>query len=306
MTSASTPNDERIVLDLHGSRADKGIEVDALETFFDNLRRALRDFDRDRRGEMVGRGGHPDSRDAAVGAFRLVKFRIGSSILTLEPTRKPPPKAASGDALELADQHRATATFSALLDAVEAREHLTPTVIDALGSATRALGDQGRFGVKLPGRKNKVRITPDLLESLRHVDANETHDVTITGKMHLLEVAEPMQRVGIKAPDGVDWTCSYPPPLKPAVMSGMDKLVHVRGRGRKVTPMTGRMDLHSIEVLPEFPQDELFTAEPVAEDELRARQGITEPQGIAAVIDSDWEDDDASKRFLEATLGEIR
>jgi hypothetical protein len=295
---------QQVVVELHGSRARAGVELDALENFIEYFRRALRDFDRQRRGEMVGRGGHPDVRDAAATAFRVVKFRTGSGILTLEPAT--PPTDLDEHGLLDDVEHRATATLRELLDAVSTGDLLSPQVLEALANATRSMGDDGKFAVKPPGRRRPVVIDESRLERLRAPSSTESTTLSVTGRLHLIEVDEPMRRVAVKAPDGVDWSCLYPLELKPVVMGAVEKIVRVGGRGRKITPLSGRMEVERIEVVPEYPQDELFTTVAVPAAELEHRQGISAPQGLAALSDPDWEDDEAAKRFLEATLGETR
>lgn len=290
---------EQVILDLHGPRAEDGLELAALESFIDHLRRALRDFDRDRRGKMVKRGGHPDTGDTAATALRVVHFRIGSGILTLEP-------AVTDDAgaLEVDAEHRATATLSALVDAVEQGGKLSPAVLDALAGAVRSLGQDASFGVYLPTRRPRTVIDERRVEQLRPRDESEPAHLSITGRMHMLELAEPAQKVGVRATDGVEWLCAYEPDLKPVVMAAIDKVVRVEGIGRKVTPLSGRMNLEGIDVFPEFAQDELFTTEALPLEELQQRQGVGPPQGLDALTDHDWEDDEAGKRFLEAMLGD--
>jgi hypothetical protein len=58
-----------------------------------------------------------------------------------------------------------------------------------------------------------------------------------------------------------------------------------------------------LERLPEHVQDPLFSDEPVPLEDLRNTQGIAGPQGVETLLDSEWDDDNASRRFLEATLG---
>jgi len=58
--------DQRVVLDLHGTRALAGVEIDALEGFLRHFRTALREYDRWCRGTLARRGGHPDARDLAA------------------------------------------------------------------------------------------------------------------------------------------------------------------------------------------------------------------------------------------------
>lgn len=46
----------------------------------------------------------------------------------------------------------------------------------------------------------------------------------------------------------------------------------------------------------------LFTAAPVGDDELMARQRITAPQGLESLADPDW-DDERDDPYLRALLG---
>jgi hypothetical protein len=61
-----------------------------------------------------------------------------------------------------------------------------------------------------------------------------------------------------------------------------------------------------VDSIGEHAQDALFTLVPVAVEELRSEQGINGPQGIAALVDGAWKDDEESRRFLEATLGSTK
>ena len=48
----------------------------------------------------------------------------------------------------------------------------------------------------------------------------------------------------------------------------------------------------------------VFTKSPVPIGELMKRQGISGPQGLAAFADPEWELDEESQRFLEASFAE--
>jgi len=48
---------------------------------------------------------------------------------------------------------------------------------------------------------------------------------------------------------------------------------------------------------------ELWAIEAIALKQLRADQRILEAQGLDALVDPDWPDDEESRLFLEATLG---
>jgi len=119
----------------------------------------------------------------------------------------------------------------------------------------------------------------------------------------MIEADQPGRRVGIRAQDGIDWTCSYPDDLHGIVTGLVEKIVRVEGTGRRVTASTGRLQVQRLELVPEHAQDSLFSVEPIPLGQLRAEQGIERPQGLAALVDPDWEDDEQGRRFLEATLG---
>jgi hypothetical protein len=295
----------KIVLELHGARARKGVDIDALESFIENFRAALREYFRAGHGDIAKRGGHPSARDAAAAAFRLVEFRTGSGIATLEPTL-PGDGDVDGLALDDTGETLAVTTLRGLLDAIDSGERLPDPVVEALGSARRAIGDDGSFGVELGGEADnrppaKVVIDEDLVKRLQR-PADDTQDATIrvTGRMHMIEVDPPNRRVGIRAQDGIDWTCSYPDEMHALVTTLIERLVVIEGTGRRVTPATGRL---RIEPIPEHAQDALFTVERVGVEQLRAEQAIDHPQGLDALVDDEWEDDEASRLFLDATLG---
>jgi hypothetical protein len=122
--------------------------------------------------------------------------------------------------------------------------------------------------------------------------------------MHMIEAELPDRRVGIRAQDGIDWTCSYPDFMHPFVTTLIERLVRVEGTGRRVTPSTGRLSITRLDEIPEHAQDTLFTVEPTAVETLMEVQAVGAPQGLAALVDPEWEDDEEGRRFLEATLGQ--
>jgi hypothetical protein len=141
---------------------------------------------------------------------------------------------------------------------------------------------------------NRLRDTPPDLGDSR---------VIITGRLHMIEVDQPGRRVGIRAQDGIDWTCQYPDVLHDLVTSQLERLVRAEGTGRKLSKLAGRLVIEHLEPLPEHVQDPLFSEEPIPLEDLREAQGIAGPQGVETLLDSEWDDDNASRRFLEATLG---
>lgn len=300
--------DPHVVVDLHGARAPNGVEIDALEVFLGHFRAALREFDRDRRGTLAKRGGRPDARDAASSAFRLVEFRTGSGIATLEPAR-PAGEAADDMPFEdLADDLSLT-NLRALLEAVCVGERLAAPVVEALGSARRAVGDDGSFGIKVADGRQAPRVVFDLkrMDELQHpAEQGDEKTLVLTGRLHMIEADQPGRRVAIRAQGGVDWTCSYPDHLHQLVTGLVERLVRVAGTGRLVTAATGRLRIEHLDLVPEHAQDALFSSEPVSLGQLRAEQGIDRPQGLAALVDLTWENDEEGQRFLEATLGATR
>ncbi len=294
----------RVVLDLHGARAKDGVEIDAFESFIEHFRAALREYFRASHGGIPRSGGRPAARDAAATAFRLVEFRTGSGIATLEPAltgdvSTPDMPLDPGDAL-------AITTLESLLNAICSDERLPGPVVESLSSARRAIGDDGSFGIKVCGRRPTPRVVIDQERMRRlqrpEIEAEDTTHV-ITGRLHMIEVDQPSRRVAIRGQDGIDWTCLYADEMHPVVTTLIERLVRVAGVGRRNTPATGRLAISQLEAIPEHAQDVLFTAETVALEQLLAEQQIDRPQGLEAVVDAGWEDNEESRLFLEATLG---
>ena len=296
----------KVVLDLHGTRAQVGVDIDAFEVFLRHFRAALREYDRSLRGTLARRGGHPDARDLAASSFRLIGFQIGSGIATLTPAR---PLESDDANLPLDDsgEDLSLSTIVGLLSAIESDAGLPEPVVEALDSARRSIGENGCFGVDVAGpteRGKRVVIDDELMKRLREAPPDPSdRSVVITGRLHMIEVDQPGRRVGIRAQDGIDWTCQYPDELHDLVTSQLERLVRVKGRGRKLSKLAGRLVIERLEPLPEHVQDSLFSEEPVPLDDLREAQGIADPQGVETLLDNEWDDDDASRRFLEATLG---
>jgi hypothetical protein len=62
------------------------------------------------------------------------------------------------------------------------------------------------------------------------------------------------------------------------------------------------MELREIEPLPKYEQTPLFTREAIPTGELERAQGVTRSQGLAALQDPEWVDDDASREYLSIVL----
>lgn len=294
-----------VVLDLHGSRAQEGVDIDALESFLGHFRGALREYARAGQGAISRKGGRPYARESAAAAFRLTELHAGSAIATLVPSV---PGDSDGADLLLDDRSEAlaVATLRGLLDAVDADERLPDSVVEALSSARRAIGDDGSFGVKITDARQipRLLIDEERMERLQRPAPGPTDvAVSLTGRLHMIEADPPNRRVGVRAQDGVDWTCTYPDHLHTLVTTLIERLVWVTGSGRRLTAATGRLCIDGLDPIAEYPQDALFTVETIPVDQLRAEQQITQPQGLGALVDEHWTDDEESRRFLEATLG---
>jgi hypothetical protein len=136
----------------------------------------------------------------------------------------------------------------------------------------------------------------------REPDPTESSQ-SVTGRLHLIEADPPNRRVGVRAQDGVDWTCTYPDHLHGVVTRLIERLVRITGTGRRMTAATGRLHIDAVEPIPQYDQDALFTFETVPTAQLRAQQEIEQAQGLDAFVDDHWTDDEEGRRFLEATLG---
>jgi hypothetical protein len=297
-----------VVLDLHGSRARKGVDIDALETFLSSLRAALREYWRAQQGEIPRKGGRPAGKETAASAFRLVKFEVGSGIATLVPVAG----EAGGEDLRLDDagETLAVTTLRGLLDDLDSEAGLADPVVEALGYARRAVGDDGHFGISLAGpneRTRRVVIDENRIQRLQRAKpASAEALVIVVGRLHMIEADPPSRRVGIRAQDGLDWSCTYPDQLHPIVTRLVERLVRVAGHGRRISAATGRLRIETLDPISEHAQDVLFTTETAPLSQLREEQKITRPQGLEALGDREWTDDDQSRRFLEATLGETK
>jgi len=104
---------QRITLELHGSKAEGGVELDGLEGFIDQFRRALREFERtlSAREHEVGRTGQPGGRTRAATGFRLVHFRVENpGVAELEPLELTDPERQL-----VAAEPRVVSTFASSL-----------------------------------------------------------------------------------------------------------------------------------------------------------------------------------------------
>ena len=292
---------EQVVLHLEGVEAVRGLALD-FETFLDEIRRALRAFDRVRRLEDPRKTGHPERRSELVTAFRLLEFKpVGSNIVTIEPIVEEPEETV----ISLAAPSLPFENLRMLMEAVDAGAELDPDVTDALESARTALGRDGRIEVRLPDARlngRKIVIDETKIASLRKPRALELAPARVSASGRLYAIDLERHRVGIRASTGVEWLCRYPEELDALVKRLLDTRVWATGRGA-LSGRKGTMQIEEVTSLQEYEQTPLFTVEQVPVRDLLEQQGIRRPQGLASLRELRWEDDEASERFLEAILG---
>jgi len=294
MTKAS---DNQITLTIKGARAERGVSLSDFESFIDNFLAALRDYDRAGRGEPTRKSGHPDRRAEAVTAFRLVGFQTGCGVATIEPEL-----VSDDDQLPVGDVPLSLATLRALAEDLAAERTVPEPVLEALGKACRAVGADGSVAIEIAdGGTRSIVVDSGLLDrmALAESTAGEEEVRTVSGRLHLLDL-EP-DRLGIRTANGVEWSCRYPEALEERVKSLLDRIVWVEGSGKLISPLRGAMTIERIEPV-DVEQSALFTAAPVDEEELLARQGIAAPQGLGALSDPEW-DDETDHAYLTALLG---
>ncbi len=288
---------DQIKLTIKGARAERGVSLSDFESFIDNFLAALRDYDRARRGEPPRKSGHPDRRSEAVTAFRLVGFQTGSGVAIIEPEAV----SIEDEQLAIDAEPLSLTNLRALADDLAAQRSIPDAVLDALGKARRAVGTDGSVtidGAAVVG--SPVVVDSTLLDrAVVKSAAPDTAEVrSASGWLHLLDL-EP-DRLGIRTTSGVEWSCRYPEELEERVKGLLDRIVWVEGNGRLTSPLRGSMLIEQIESV-DIDQSALFTSTAVDEDELLARQGIAAPQGLDALVDTQWDDaiDDA---YLAALL----
>ncbi len=286
---------ERLTLYLEGAEARGGLTLVGLERFVDAFLSALRDFDRVRRAERPRQPGRPGRREELVTALRLVGFTTGSAVLAIEPIREVEPD----DELFPEVPNVAYSNALALIDAVERREPLHASVAQSLAAAARALGEGGRFDVETAEPTRRVTISEDALRGAQVGRETTVENVVVAGRLHMIDL-EP-DRVAIRSPDGVEWTCRYPGGLEGKIVGLIGEVVWARGVGRAVSPRAGALEIAEIEAAPEHFQPGLFVSEPAAIAELLAEQGVARPQGLQSLVNPDEEE--PSALYFQAVLG---
>jgi hypothetical protein len=292
---------DSITLRLEGERAQRGISLSDFETFIDSFISALRDFDRDQRGAPTRKSGHPEARAEAVAAFRLVGFREGSAIATIEPEK---PSLDDEIAPILDAEPIQVSTLRSLLSTIEHEAAMPDSVTEALEKAVRSAGEDGSLTVEFDTRGEDgepapaVRIDAARIERIRTAhQAPEPRIVSsVSGRLHQVDF-EP-DKLAIRASDGVDWSCSFPEELEQQVELLVNRLVWASGEGKLLGPRRGTMALGAIRAVEQGTQTSLFSGEPISDTELAAAQGITAPQGLNALGVEDWSD--ADEAYLAA------
>jgi hypothetical protein len=298
---ATEADKDRITLELQGERARQGVSLAAFDGFVTHLLTALRYHYRAATAAPVKKTGRPFGKDDLATAFRLTAFRTGSGIVTLEP-----PVLEDARTPALAEVPTlAWENLGDLLDAVAEERPLENAVLDELEAARRSLGGDGRFSVELAGRETTRRQSFDeeRIEKLRGPHhPPEARPQAIVGLLHAIDL-EP-DKVGIRAASGVEWSCRYPADLEDEVLKLIGSRVWVRGSGRATSARSGTLEIDEIHLVPEHEQTSLFTGAPVPLDKLMSSQHVERPQGLMALADPEWPDDEESDRFLEAILSD--
>ncbi len=174
-------------------------------------------------------------------AFRLVGLESGSAVLTLEPMGR---VSEAGESLVEADGQLAMSNLVSLVESLDSGVELDVDVVAALGSARRSLGDGGTIEIEAPAARGYARVSVDeaLLQSFEPKTGGFGEAVRqVSGRLHLIDV-EP-DRVGIRAPNGVEWSCHYPEELEERIKQLIDRAVVVTGRGRKFSALRGTMTI---------------------------------------------------------------
>lgn len=305
--------DQAVIIDLHGSKAERGIELDGLQQWLGHFRQALRDFERSRspRRERVRRTGRPGAVSDVATGFRLIHFRIGSGIAELEPL-----EWGDEDQLDLGSHEApAVSNLLELMEAVE-RADLERAVVGSLDEARRSIGEDGHFGLLVSDRRDgRTQIDAETIGRLqaatRADDEATPKAMTVSGNFHFVDVEEP-ERVAIRDAAGVDWICTYPQDLEDEVLPLVQRLgsgrgsviVWAAGVGARTGLRKGTMHLSDIAEIPTHDQSPLFTFEPVPVEELERQHGVERPQGLAALSDPEWADDEQDRAYLAFLLGD--
>lgn len=294
-------HDDAVTLRLTGEGAKDGIELSALEMFVGHFVGALRGFDRVSRARPAVKGGHPERRAEAVSAFRVVELKRGSAVLTLKPAGASHDE--EGHLFEEGDDP-SLGNIGAMAAALAAGQPVDPAVADALEDARRALGrESGVIEITLPPRFSGSSVTLDRerIALSRAPQSAPSDTATISGWLHAVDFAP--DKIGVRTPQGVEWTCTYPEDLEAQVKAVMDEVVVISGEGQLKSPRRGSLEIRDIRRASDYDQHALFSDERISLDDLQESQNVHAPQGLARMGDPEWEDDDAGERFFDYLLG---
>lgn len=295
---------DRVVFELDGSEADNGMPLANLEAFIDQIIRGLRAFDRHTRLERGLKTGHPTKRDELLTAFRVVELKAGSTTITLEP------EAPSDEDEQLFPDAStlAIANVDAFIASVGARSAFDPDAAAAISRARRALGDDGLIRmVHTRGERTVRKVAIDAKVERRlekRARRMEPRPVRVSGRLHLIDL-EPPYRVGIRASDGTEWLCRYPPNLENRVKGLLDARVWAKGVGNLTGAQRGSLEISDIQpVASGLEQTEMFTLEPVALEDLMLQQGISGPTAKQALVLSAELSDEEIEGYLAVLIDE--
>jgi hypothetical protein len=300
---ADYDRDNEVTLTLTGERAERGISLGDFETFVDSFVSALRDYDRARHGKETRKIGGPDRRDSAASAFRLVRLEPGSAIATLVAERP----NAHDNGLGVDDAPLALTNLGALTGDIASEHELPDDVVAALDRARRACGDDGAIELDLPAAvappQGAVRIDRGTIERLSRTVVSQDREVrSISGLLHAIDI-DP-DRLVIRSTEGVEWACRYDDELEPQILMLVGRVVWAEGPARLKSPTKGTMTVERIQLSVQGRQSALFVEQRPSLDDLLARQGFSEPQGLDAVADDEWVGDESDERYLAALFGE--
>lgn len=288
-------DDRSVVLRLEGERATHGVNVTDLVKFFQSFNAALRDYDRERRGEVPRKTGHPESRAEAVTAFRLVRFAPGSGIATIEPS----PVDLNEDSL-FEETPAALENLCAMADALETDVPMSKAVSESLVNACKTLGPHGSLTIEFSPRTRRKSTRIDVDDAMGRLKTivNVAESVgMISGRLHLIDL-EP-DKVAIRDASGIDWSCTYPENVEELIRGLVGHLVVAHGEGALLSPQRGRMEIERIESPELHEQSALFTEISVDDVDLLMSQGFSSPQGLEQLGEPEW-DDETDLAYLEA------
>lgn len=260
--------DDRIQVVLKGSRTAEGaVDFDALLSFGDAFRKALRALVRSRSGQPAVQTGQPPSDVREASSLRLVGLRAGSAVLEFEPL----------EARLFADP--AVGALQALADGLEGREVLEPAVGVYLADAVQSLGDGASVGLRVPDR-SPFEFDAAHLASLSGSPAAAPADSEgfVDGWLHAVDI-EP-DEVRIRDASGRDWWCHYPDDLEGRVQGLLGRVVRATGTLRP-TGQRARIDATSVDAV-DLERSAFRSADAVLADAMDAA-GIDQPQDLASL-----------------------